>query len=93
MICHECLITDQSHNVATALCRFCFVALCKPHLIELYRDVPTVPQYSCRHRPAYGPGQLAGTRSGRKGVDSAPPPERVRELVLSRDLLPGLGSA
>jgi hypothetical protein len=51
MICHERLVSGV-HQVATALCRFCFVALCKPHLMELHRELPTFPQYTCHHAPA-----------------------------------------
>jgi len=28
------------------------VALCKPHLVELYRDAHAFPQFACRHQPA-----------------------------------------
>ena len=41
-------------GAAVGLCRFCFVGLCKPHLVELYRDPPSGPQSACRHRPGDG---------------------------------------
>jgi hypothetical protein len=57
VICHECLMTGQREEMATAMCRFCFIGLCKAHLVELYRDPPTVPQYACRHTPSRTPTQ------------------------------------
>lgn len=51
MICHECAARD-AEQPAVALCRFCMVALCKPHLVELYGDAHTFPQFACRHQPA-----------------------------------------
>ena len=55
MICHECLMQGAPRTAATGVCRFCFVGLCKAHLVELYRDAPTVPQLTCRHAPARAP--------------------------------------
>jgi hypothetical protein len=52
MICHECLMKDASGTAAAGLCRFCFVALCKDHLVELYRNPHVVPQYTCHHSPS-----------------------------------------
>ncbi len=51
MLCHECLMNGKARS-AVALCKFCFVGLCKQHMIELYTQQVTVPQYSCRHNPA-----------------------------------------
>ena len=50
MLCHECLISRESRE-AVGLCKFCFVGLCKPHLLELHRRRSSVPMYSCGHRP------------------------------------------
>lgn len=50
MFCHECVMAG-GREPAVGLCRFCFVALCKPHLVELFRRPPSVPQYACRHTP------------------------------------------
>jgi hypothetical protein len=55
VICHECLMTGQHEEMATAMGRFCCIGLSKAHLVELYRDPPTVPQYACRHVPARTP--------------------------------------
>jgi hypothetical protein len=88
LICHECLMANDSPEAVTALCRFCFVALCKTHLIELYSDPPSFPQYTCRHRPASGPTPSSGRRA-----TSSPEPatraERFRAPILSL----GLGQA
>ena len=51
MLCHECMMIGRQQP-AVALCEFCHVGLCKPHLVELYRSSPTTLQYSCRHRRA-----------------------------------------
>src|SRR6266852_5910901 len=63
VICHECLMAGQRDETATAMCRFCFVGLCKSHLVDLYRDPPTVPQYACRHTPARTPNQPSVSRA------------------------------
>ena len=42
MICHECA-ADAAEQSAVGLCRFCMVALCKQHLVELYRDAHAFP--------------------------------------------------
>lgn len=57
MLCHECVM-GGSEAVAVGVCRFCFVGLCKRHLVELHRDAPSVPQYSCRHRPEENVAQI-----------------------------------
>ncbi len=63
MQCHECA-ADGEHKIAIAICRFCYVGLCKSHLVMLYRQSATVPQYACRHRPAQQWAPLAaGERS------------------------------
>jgi hypothetical protein len=92
VICHECLMAGAPREMSTGLCRFCFVALCKTHLIELYRDPPSFPQYTCRHSPASGPAQPSGRRAEVVGPQLAPQTERTREPVLSRGLIPGFGS-
>lgn len=51
MLCHECAMSG-SDAAAVGVCRFCFVGLCKRHLVDLFRDSPTAPQYACGHRPA-----------------------------------------
>jgi hypothetical protein len=56
MLCHECLILGEERP-AVALCKFCQVGLCKQHLVALYREPATVPQYSCQHNPAGLPGR------------------------------------
>ena len=53
MRCHECALIGGDAT-AVGLCKFCFVGLCKPHLVELYRDPAVVPQFACRHRPGEG---------------------------------------
>jgi len=50
MLCHECAATGEREE-AVALCKFCFVGLCKPHLVELFQHPPAIPQYACRHTP------------------------------------------
>ena len=49
MLCHECARGGTSRP-AVAHCRFCFVGLCKPHLVDLFRS-QLVPQYRCQHHP------------------------------------------
>ena len=51
MICHECS-REGAERAAVAVCKFCMVGLCKPHLVESYKQPPAAPQYSCRHQPA-----------------------------------------
>jgi hypothetical protein len=80
VICHECLMSGRPPEAATALCRFCLVARCKPHLLELYADLPTVPQYRCRHRPASAPG---GMRAGRRATNPRPAPAPAPRLAPS----------
>jgi hypothetical protein len=83
-----------THQIATALCRFCFIALCKEHLIELYREPPTFPQFTCRHAPASPIQPDSGGR--RAAAHAAPAPSRsvepARTVHVGR-LLPGLGNA
>ena len=88
MICHECLMNDLPSETATALCKFCMVALCKTHLMELYRDPPSVPQYACRHQPASAPGRQPAGRRARLTSGSPTP-----VAVPSWRLVPGFGSA
>ena len=93
MICHECLMAGQRQGeLCAGLCRFCFVALCKTHLIELYRDPPSFPQYTCRHSPASGPAPSSGRRAEAVGPQLAPQAERSRAPILSRGLKPSFGS-
>jgi hypothetical protein len=73
MICHECAAA-AAEQPAVALCRFCLVALCKPHLVELYRDAHTFPQFACRHQPAR-PFEV--DQSGQPG-HRAPTPQLAR---------------
>jgi Uncharacterized protein conserved in archaea (DUF2180) len=54
MLCHECLMNGKVRQ-AVGVCKFCYVGLCKEHLMALYSQPPTVPQYSCRHDPAGRP--------------------------------------
>src|SRR5438309_7056949 len=84
VICHECLMSGRPHESATALCRFCLVALCKTHLVELYRHPPSVPTYSCRHTPASAPG---GMPAGRRATNPRPASAAVSRLA------PGFGNA
>ena len=91
VICHECLMAGQPREMSTGLCRYCFVALCKAHLIELYRDPPSFPQYTCRHLPASSPADPSGRRAD-VGPHAAPQTDRAREPILSRGLTPGFGS-
>jgi hypothetical protein len=93
VICHECLMAGAPREVSTGLCRFCFVALCKSHLIELYRDPPSFPQYTCRHLPGSGPTPASGRRAeAAPSVQLGPRTERAREPILSRGLVPRFGS-
>lgn len=87
MICHECLMAGAPREMSTGLCRFCFVALCKAHLIELYRDPPSFPQYTCRHLPGSGPAEPSGRRAD-VGPHLAPRTERTRVPSLSLGLAP-----
>ena len=49
MICHECA-REGLTIAAISHCRFCFVSLCKDHLVvSLHGE--TVPQYGCEHHP------------------------------------------
>lgn len=54
MLCHECAMVGVERQ-AVALCKFCSVGLCKEHLMALYQQPPSVPQYSCWHNPAGRP--------------------------------------
>jgi hypothetical protein len=85
------MATDSARELATALCRFCFVALCKAHLVELYRDLPTFPQYTCHHKPASHPPQDSGRRAA-ASPRPAPRGEREPEPLLAPRLAPGLGA-
>ena len=51
MLCHECAAA-ATERPAVAVCRFCFVGLCKQHLVELFGARRTAPQYACTHRAA-----------------------------------------
>lgn len=74
MTCHECLMAGGIQQPVTALCRYCFVALCKEHLVELYRDAPTFPQYSCHHKPGTPvASDEAGRRAPARGSNGAVP--------------------
>lgn len=84
MVCHECLMSGRAAEWATALCKFCLVALCKTHLVELYRDPPTVPQYSCRHRPSLAPG---GKPAAHRAANPRPAPAPAPRFA------PGFGNA
>lgn len=49
MLCHECA-RDGRSQPAVAHCRFCFVGLCKAHLVAAFHGT-TIPQYGCEHHP------------------------------------------
>ncbi len=49
MICHECA-REGLTTAAVSHCRFCFVGLCKDHLVASFHG-DTVPQYGCDHHP------------------------------------------
>lgn len=83
MLCHECVMTGEERP-AVALCKFCQVGLCKEHLVALYREPATVPQYSCRHNPAGLPARMAAVRPARQENGAVTRPAGVRESVLSR---------
>lgn len=51
MFCHECLISGED-TPAVGLCRFCWVGLCKDHLVAAYRST-VQPQYACDHHPQW----------------------------------------
>jgi hypothetical protein len=86
VMCHECLMAGQPSEASTGLCRFCFVALCKTHLMELYANPPSFPQYGCRHLPANSPSQPSGRRVA-ASPHAAPRAKRERNLRLT----PGFG--
>lgn len=71
MMCHECAMVGEERP-AVALCKFCYVGLCKEHLMALYHEPRTVPQYSCRHDPAGRPNRPIFAEAG------------VREEVFNR---------
>lgn len=48
MLCHECVMADRE-NQAVAICEFCKVGLCKPHLVDLYETLPASLRPSCNH--------------------------------------------
>jgi hypothetical protein len=64
MICHECARAGLT-AVAIGHCRFCFVGLCKDHLVASFCGA-TVPQYGCDHHPelAFAPQPREGARPG-----------------------------
>ena len=49
MNCHECA-RSEIERPAVGLRRFCFVGVCKVHLVASFRS-NTVPQYGCSHDP------------------------------------------
>lgn len=53
MNCHECA-RDGLDVPAVSECRFCFVGLCKDHLVASLHGQP-VPQYGCAHHPERAP--------------------------------------
>ena len=67
MMCHECAMV-RGLTPAVALCRFCLVGLCKPHLVDLYGRARSVPQYACHHRPGARP---AGPLDGKQSAEPA----------------------
>lgn len=48
MLCHECA-AEATDRPAVAVCKFCFVGLCKEHLVEFFGET-TAPQFTCAHR-------------------------------------------
>jgi hypothetical protein len=63
MLCHECAMAGEE-RLAVALCKFCYVGLCKEHLMALYQEPATVPQFSCRHNPAGHPNRPILAKQG-----------------------------
>lgn len=64
MICHECVMRGAQRS-AVALCQFCNVGLCKPHLVALYENPPSFPQYGCCHdRAAHPTARSAASGEG-----------------------------
>ena len=49
MICHECARVGLE-IAAISHCRFCFVGLCKDHLVASFQG-QTTPRYGCEHHP------------------------------------------
>lgn len=49
MLCHECA-RSAVQTPAVGQCRYCMVALCKPHLIESF-ETQNVPSFACEHHP------------------------------------------
>lgn len=49
MLCHECAAASVERP-AVGLCKFCFVGLCKTHLVELFQEPRIAPQFACGHR-------------------------------------------
>jgi hypothetical protein len=52
MNCHECARVNIERP-AVGLCRFCFVGLCKAHLVAAFHS-DVIPQYGCHHDPDRG---------------------------------------
>ena len=65
MICHECA-REGLTTAAVSHCRFCFVGLCKDHLVASFHG-DTIPQYGCEHHPEH-----AFTSRPRETVRPAP---------------------
>jgi hypothetical protein len=57
MKCHECARIGIDRP-AIGLCRFCFVGLCKAHVVASFHS-DVVPQYGCNHAPerAFAPAR------------------------------------
>ena len=49
MYCHECAAKGVDRP-ALGVCRYCFVGLCKEHIIGSYQG-RIFPRFSCEHRP------------------------------------------
>ena len=49
MNCHECARAGIERP-AVGVCRFCYVGLCKEHVVASFRSA-VMPQYSCEHHP------------------------------------------
>jgi hypothetical protein len=69
---------------AVALCKFCSVGLCKEHLVMLYRQPLTVPQYSCGHNPAGRPERAITAKAVEVDVDSHVKSHNGHELAARR---------
>jgi hypothetical protein len=66
MLCHECALAGTPRP-AVGLCRFCLVAVCKAHLLEIFARATTMPQDTCHHLPGEAVDRTSAARLGSGG--------------------------